>query len=249
MRIRVATLNILGTADRWEERRPLLVEQVAELGPDVLGLQEVEFSERQDELLASAMAPDASVHRAVEQGSFGNSLVVGPRLRQAWQGPPAGTEVALSGDRAAAIVDVPLDGGLLRLVTTHLHWVPDEPERRVEQLSQLLAHLDTLPAAESTILTGDLNATPDEPACTVLRTAGFGSAHVSVHGVEPEWTYPSPMTPPDVAVRPPSPIDYIWVAGSTRVDAARTAVDLPSEADPRLFPSDHRAVVAELEVG
>ncbi|HEX2141151.1 MAG TPA: endonuclease/exonuclease/phosphatase family protein [Candidatus Limnocylindria bacterium] len=248
MRLRIATLNILGTADRWEERRPLLVEGIAELGPDVLGLQEVEFSADQDELLASAMAPDSTVQRATEHGTFGNSLVVGPVLRGAWNGPPRGTELALPGDRAAAIVDVPLDDGPLRLVTTHLHWVPEEQELRLEQLMRLVEHLAALEPAAATVLTGDLNATPDEPAITLLRTAGFSSAFAAIHGADPEWTYPSPMTPADVAVRPPSPIDYVWVLGSAQVVDASTALDRPSPHDPSLYPSDHRAVVADLEV-
>ena len=40
-RLHVATLNILNLADRWDERLPLILADMAALQPDVLGLQEV----------------------------------------------------------------------------------------------------------------------------------------------------------------------------------------------------------------
>jgi endonuclease/exonuclease/phosphatase family metal-dependent hydrolase len=39
-RLHVATLNILNLADRWPERLPLILADMAALQPDVLGLQE-----------------------------------------------------------------------------------------------------------------------------------------------------------------------------------------------------------------
>jgi len=39
--VRVATLNVRNTADRWRGRAGLLVDQLVELAPDVIGLQEL----------------------------------------------------------------------------------------------------------------------------------------------------------------------------------------------------------------
>lgn len=39
-RLHVATLNILNLADRWPERLPLLLADMAALQPDLLGLQD-----------------------------------------------------------------------------------------------------------------------------------------------------------------------------------------------------------------
>ena len=55
-RLRVATLNILNLADRWEERLPLLLADTAALRPDLLGLQEVVYPMQQDRLLAAGDA-------------------------------------------------------------------------------------------------------------------------------------------------------------------------------------------------
>ena len=50
----VATLNIRNLADRWDERLPLLLADMAALQPDLLGLQEVVYPLQQDRLIGAA---------------------------------------------------------------------------------------------------------------------------------------------------------------------------------------------------
>ena len=52
--VHVATLNIRNLADRWFERLPLLLADMATLQPDLLGLQEVVYPMQQDRLLGAA---------------------------------------------------------------------------------------------------------------------------------------------------------------------------------------------------
>lgn len=243
MQLSIATLNILGTADRWSERQPLIEAAFASLAPDVLALQEVAFGAGQDMSIAASGRDEYAIVRAHEKPDFGNALLVRSTLaRGGGSLERQAREVDLGDGRAAAIVDV--DG--VRLVSTHLHWVPAEASTRLEQIARLLGALEHDRSARRTIIAGDLNATPDEPACRALREAGFRSSYASANGAEPEWTYPTPATPQDVAVRPPSCIDYIWVDRAVEVVEARTAFDEPAAAD--LYPSDHRGIVARLEV-
>ena len=53
-RLHVATLNILNLADRWPERLPLILADMAALQPDLLGLQEVVYVMQQDRLIGAA---------------------------------------------------------------------------------------------------------------------------------------------------------------------------------------------------
>src|SRR5437879_13298799 len=53
-RLQVATLNIRNLADRWDERLPLILADMAALQPDVLGLQEVVYVLQQDRLIGAA---------------------------------------------------------------------------------------------------------------------------------------------------------------------------------------------------
>jgi len=68
-RLHVATLNIRNLADRWFERLPLLLADMAALQPDLLGLQEVVYVLQQDRVIGAAGEPkrlwvvDSSDHR------------------------------------------------------------------------------------------------------------------------------------------------------------------------------------------
>src|SRR6185295_15374983 len=50
----VATLNLRNIADRWPERIPLLLADMAALQPDLIGLQECVFAVQQDRILGAA---------------------------------------------------------------------------------------------------------------------------------------------------------------------------------------------------
>ena len=76
-RLHVATLNILNLADRWWERLPLLLADMAALQPDLLALQEVVYVMQQDRLIGAA---GEGSYRAVRgwagRPEYGNSLLV-----------------------------------------------------------------------------------------------------------------------------------------------------------------------------
>ena len=245
MRLRIATLNILGTADRWSERRPLVHAAIGKERPDILALQEVDFAAGQAEELLEGWR----VFRGDEaEPGFGNALVV--RDLQPDGADPSWERVELGEGRClvTALLAMP-GGGTLRAGSVHLHWQPDEPQVRARQVARMLDWIVRAAPADRVVIAGDFNATPDEPAVAAMGGAGFLSAYAAVHGREPAWTYPSPVTPDDVAIRPPSCLDYLWVGGSARVADAWTAFDEPSAANGQLYPSDHRGLVAELEIG
>src|SRR6478672_12182612 len=76
-RLHVATLNIRNMADRWFERLPLLLADMAALQPDLLGLQEVVFPMQQDRLIGAAGDGHYAAHRAwAGRPEYGNALLV-----------------------------------------------------------------------------------------------------------------------------------------------------------------------------
>ena len=62
-RLHVGTLNIRNLADRWDERLPLILADMAALQPDVLGLQEVVYVLQQDRLIGAAGEGRYDAHR------------------------------------------------------------------------------------------------------------------------------------------------------------------------------------------
>ena len=76
-RLLIATLNVLNLADRWAERLPLLLADMAALQPDLLGLQEVVYPMQQDRLLGAAGEGRYEAVRGwAGRPEYGNSLLV-----------------------------------------------------------------------------------------------------------------------------------------------------------------------------
>ncbi len=156
----VATLNIRHFADRWAERLPLLLADMAALQPDLMGLQEVVFPMEQDRLLASAGSRRYRVERGwAGRPEYGNSLLVNEDL-------PIGDaeRLDLDSQRSAHRARIALPGGASILVTvTHLHHAPADVGLRDSQTAALVAWLDDAPPTTAQVVVGDFNAEPDEP--------------------------------------------------------------------------------------
>jgi endonuclease/exonuclease/phosphatase family metal-dependent hydrolase len=246
-RLHVATLNILNLADRWPERLPLLLADMAALQPDLLGLQEVVFVMQQDRLIGAAgEGRYAAVRGWAGRPEYGNSLLV--------REPLVATDedrLDLGFERAAHRVRVVLPGGSTVLViVTHLHHEVDGAAERDRQAEALLDWLADAPDADATIAMGDFNANPAEPAAIRIRAAGFRSAYAEANGADPAVTWPSGLQAPAMDTDgDPACLDYIWLRGDVRVTSARLVFDRPDPADPTLYPSDHLGIAAHLEIG
>lgn len=248
MELTVATFNIRNITDRYAERKPLLLAAFAEMSPQIAGLQEVIFSrERQDDLLA-AQAPE-HVYRSIDARSeqypmFGNAILV------AVGDVVAREELRLSHGRVEQRVLLALPGQrTLWFANTHLHHVPGEPEVREAQARALCDWMAEAPAATATIITGDFNAAPSEPAYALMAERGYRSAFFEANGEEPTVTWPSGIQAPTMDTDgDPNCLDYIWMHGDVRAIAARVRANQPAPGDATLYPSDHFAVWARIEL-
>jgi endonuclease/exonuclease/phosphatase family metal-dependent hydrolase len=246
-RLLVATLNILNLADRWEERLPLLLADMAALQPDLIGLQEVVYPLQQDRLLGAAGEGRYEAVRGwAGRPEYGNSLLVKAPLTAS---DPERLELGLQ--RAAHRVRVQLPGGQrLAFVVTHLHHLPADAGARDAQAAALLTWLEEAPAHDATVVVGDFNAPPDEAAAQRMCDAGFRSAYELANGADPAVTWPSGLQAPAMDTDgEPSCLDYIWVRGAVAVEEARLFADRPAVGDPTLYPSDHLGIAARLRFG
>lgn len=245
--LHVATLNILNLADRWSERLPLILTDMAALQPDLLGLQEVVFVMQQDRIIGAA----GEGHYAVLRGwagrpEYGNSLLVRSPLTTRDH-----ERLDLGSHRAAhrVVVDLP-NGASILVAVTHLHHVPADEAIRDAQAEALIDWLAAGPASDATIVMGDFNAEPAEPSYARMVSAGFHSAFAQADGAEPAVTWPSGLQAPAMDTDgPPGCLDYIWLRGTVAVTSARLVFDRPHPDDPTLYPSDHLGIAARLEVG
>ncbi|MFL5674717.1 MAG: endonuclease/exonuclease/phosphatase family protein [Chloroflexota bacterium] len=248
-RLHVATLNIRNMADRWFERLPLLLADMATLQPDLLGLQEVVYVMQQDRLIGAAGEGRYGVVRGwAGRPEYGNSLLVREPLSAT---ATERLDLGVSRSAIRSVVEL-ADGSSVLVVVTHLHHLTPDEALRDEQTGALLAWLDgaDTPTADATIVMGDFNAEPDEPAPERLRAAGFRSAYAEANGEDPAVTWPSGLQAEAMDTDgPPGCLDYIWVRGVARVESARLAFDRPGPDDPTIYPSDHLGITAQLTIG
>ena len=246
-RLHVATLNIRNLADRWFERLPLLLADMAALQPDLLGLQEVVYPMQQDRVIGAAGEGRYETLRAwAGRPEYGNALLV--------REPLVTTEVDrldLGYARSALRATIRLpDGAELCYAVTHLHHLTPDETIRDEQAAALLAWLADGPTATATVLVGDFNADPSEAAPQRIRVNGFHSAFADANGADPAVTWPSGLIAEAMDTDgDPACLDYIWVRGAVRVESARLCFDRPAPGDPTLYPSDHLGLAAWLEIG
>lgn len=246
-RLHVATLNILNLADRWPERLPLILADMAALQPDLFGLQEVVYVMQQDRLIGAAGESHYTATRAWGQRpEYGNSLLA--------REPLTASDVErldLGFGRSALRATVALPNGSTVLMgVAHLHHAVDGAAERDEQARMLLDWLATAPSTTATVVVGDFNAGPHEPTYGRMEDAGFESAFARANGSEPAVTWPSGLQAPAMDTDgDPDCLDYIWVRGSARVTTARLVFDRPDPEDPTLYPSDHLGISAQLEIG
>ncbi len=242
----IGTLNLRNLADRWEERLPLLLADMAASQPDLLGLQECVYPIQQDRLLGAAGPGRYEAHRAwAGRPEYGNSLLVrAPLVAEAAE------RFDLGRNRSALRVVIELAGGArLGMVVTHLHHLTADEAVRDEQAASLVGWLDGGPGVDALAVVGDFNAGPDEPTYARMQDAGFRSAHLEANGTEPPVTWPSGIVAPAMDTDgPPECLDYVWLRGRATALACRLAWHRPAVGDATLYPSDHFGLIADVAV-
>ncbi|CAN5163093.1 hypothetical protein BH24ACT1_BH24ACT1_10280 [soil metagenome] len=244
--VRIGTLNIRNTSDRWRERRGLLVAQLSELRPDVICLQELRRWPSQTRWITRHLNESLWAEPAYLYHSTGKTGLWG-----LWEGIAVLTRLPilergsldLQGEhRVANWVGVRLpDGTILDIYNAHL--ASRDEALRDRQARLVIDHM----AARGEIpklVVGDLNA---GPTSSTLRLLGerFRSAYALVHGEEPSKTWPTPLRPGGGRG---SVIDYVLVDDHVEVVGAELTFDRASSTDSTLVASDHFGIVATVTV-
>jgi endonuclease/exonuclease/phosphatase family metal-dependent hydrolase len=244
--VTVATLNLFNRDAEWERRFPLVVEQMLELRPDIIGFQEIDLMLDQGMWLARRIndglgeRPHYRIRHAASPGKMASIFGIATMARIECQEHEI---LELSHDRIAQRLVFVVDGSQFVVVNTHLHHPPEETAVRVNQLERIVGWLDRHNDGLPTVVLGDFNSYVEEPAVAYMK-ARFRSAYETVHGKEPEWTWTTPVNKWDKS--PNGTLDYIYVSPEFEVLDAALAFDRPSAKDAELYPSDHLGVWARL---
>jgi endonuclease/exonuclease/phosphatase family metal-dependent hydrolase len=169
-----------------------------------------------------------------------------------------------SQQRTAQLVRVHAGDGPVLVANTHLFWPAGVHAPRVRQVERLLVWVRASEPGAASIICGDFNATPGSPTIAVIRRS-YVSAHEAVHGMEPDYTYPTTLVfggrfrravtrrllrvftnRPGATWR--GTLDYIFVSPEIQVVECGVILDRPATDDPTLYASDHLGLMATLEV-
>ena len=261
--LNLVTINILVDFTRWNARRDLLVEGLAALQPDVVALQEVRLPENPASWLAEKLGMKY-IHLSPKTGFEASREGIAILSRLPFE---AQATLDLEGQqRVAQFVQVNVKGQPLVFANTHLYWQPGNSAVRLRQAGRLVRWMQTLPDNPPIILCGDFNGTPETSAVTMLRQH-YTSAYAAIHGREPDFTCPTPLPrstwsilrtvlgfflllrPQHIKANWRGTLDYIFVNQKITVNDSRIVLDQPSPNDPRIFPSDHFGIYANVSLG
>jgi endonuclease/exonuclease/phosphatase family metal-dependent hydrolase len=262
--LRVATLNIWNRFGPWDQRMRAIRAGVAQLAPDLLGMQEVlRLSAGEgDELDQAAMVAEGfgyhvAYARAHDERWYGNAALSRWPIAQSRviELPRCGTEER----RTLLFADVASPYGPIPFFVTHLNWKFEEGHVREAQVREIVQAIDGLAASDAfpAILVGDFNAEPEADEIRFLRglTSLGGSKRVyfqDAFGIAGDGSsgctfarrnaFAAPLREPDRR------IDYVFVRGRDerhRGEALQARVCFDAEVEG-YFASDHFGVIADL---
>ncbi len=251
--LRIVTLNFWGTEAPLDVRLAMAVQQLRELAPDVVCMQEVKphagattAHAIAGELGLTAHYQVASTWKAGEHGMktdgeeglaiLSREPLLALRVLPLPGSAPGDSRILLSGQVATA-------GGPIWIHTTHLNYRLDDGvarEQQVEAIDAAIRALGRSPTDAPQLLCGDFNATPDSDEIRFLRglttLAGrrthFQDAWLRLHR-EPEpgegpqqgitWSSENELTRPLRSLDIDRRIDFVFV--TSRKKDGRGTVD------------------------
>ena len=261
---RVMTFNVMCPVcdswyDPWEKRLQYFGDVFARHGPALVGIQEPMVPADVDEILSVAPGyaavfyagdatylpyPDATILYRTDRFDLkdSGSFWLSPTPEEPWslgfadgQAVPRVVVWAKLWDRDA--------GRGLFFATTHFDSTDPHQERSAPLVLERLA---TMAELEPVVFVGDLNSEPFHPAYGILtgRSGGPGFHLADAFVLAPAW-HVDANTEPAPDYDPAGRIDHILVAGGAWSCTDWWADLYEYGAGPK-FPSDHRAVVADL---
>jgi beta-glucosidase len=246
MTFRVAFLNLEQDHKRWEQRRHLVVDELAVLKPDIFAMNEICIPKQTGRWLRQEAARVTGKPFALVQQSKTNtgSRIEGEGVITRFPILETGNLDYQTLDYVALVVRMEVEGRALDVYVTHLFRSRGDESLREFQVHQLLEWIDSRDDAEAQIVCGDFNAPPDRP-----------SARRMAETFRPTQSAPTAFTPladTDGSVTHPywdrfdRSIDYIWMRGPIECVESAVAFNTPHPDDETLWPSDHAGLWADI---
>ncbi|HOC92140.1 MAG TPA: endonuclease/exonuclease/phosphatase family protein [bacterium] len=255
--LKVMTINLRHHADLWEERFPLIADEIVRLDPDIIGLQEVSIGMDQTAVLLSLIkqksgGEQGKTYNKYERLKTGFEAVSGEGISIYSRFPIVEKNFTdLKNGRVVVFTRINVADGLdVDMYNTHLHHMGGD-ETRLPQAKKIVAFEKRNSAGNIVFLTGDMNAKPESETIAAFTGAGFEDTYVLAHGETAEDTGKTSSIRlekgRDAADQnPKSRIDYVFVKQPDSGPAVKTidsVVCFRNHNEEGLYPSDHLGVM------
>jgi len=273
--LRFLTLNLWGENGPWQGRISLLLDSVAALAPDVIGLQEVREVPGRVPNHAGEIARRLGWHHvfapSTAWGGGHEGLAIVSRF-------PIGAHEALplphsteAEGRIILSARIDADRGPFWVHTTHLSFRETEGRKREDQVVFVDKVVESHGTDDVRIVMGDFNTVPDSDEIRWLtgmttldgRRVAYQDAWARANAIDGgggslagvTWASVNPYIALMHWLRSDRRLDYIFVSPVRRdrrgtVQGAWVVFDEPGEtaAGERVFVSDHFGVVADVQM-
>lgn len=259
-RLSIATFNTWNCQGSLDRRLPLMVSGLASLDVDVILLQEVFAQIPRGLNVAQRLANELNMDFAFTPARkkirlMGDApLLCHSGLAVLVKGSVKEHETVFlpedprDGERLGQWVSVKTGNISIMVGNVHLSHLHGEDGLRESQLQALVNHQDSKGRHDVCILGGDMNLKADHAIFHRLqKTTGFQPT-LFAQGQSPSTS----LNALDDTGHAPGVIDHLFVkAGKKALVAAqaRAALNKPDDGPNGLYPSDHMAIVADIELG
>lgn len=253
--VKVMTMNLRHDVDFWEERFPMIADEIVRLQPDFIGLQEVELAQDQTQVLLDAIAArdPALRYHAHEESKTGLAAISGEGIASFSRHPVLGASmVDLQFGRPAQLDRVQIGTMTVDFYNTHLHHEGGD-EVRAPQMRTLLKFMSDNDRGNIVFLTGDLNAAADSETIDLVYQAEFIDSFPEIYGDrDPGNTVPIRLEKSFAPQKTTARIDYVLARQasdfmeSVRVTSSTVAFNFRNSEG--LYPSDHLGVMSTFEL-
>lgn len=259
--LRIATFNIRNTTDRYVERSQLMMEEIKRINPDILGLQEVCWSQipllyngfGNNGIICQSPCRDPILSRSKHDYRVDGDMLLIKHNDTINKITVESQEVlVLSFERVVqkVVLSVKITNKRYRIcvANTHLHdGLSREDILERERQCEIMMEWVGKDHYDGYIIMGDFNADHNDITYHYMENLGYVSGYKAIHGFEPEKTFPSGLQASTMdKCSEFGCIDYIWIKGCINPTNAGLFANNPSPVDDTIYPSDHYGVYLDI---
>ena len=258
--LKIMTINVRHNMDFWEERFPLIADEIVRLKPDLIGFQEMEVDINQSktllDLIAKRVGPDGLKYEKYDHLKTGGDMIWGEGISIFSRYPIEKKEFADLGHGRIVLHEriKVADGLSVDFYNTHLHNEGGD-KITVPQAQKIAEFAEKNDAGFPIFLTGDMNSIEGSRTIDYYTANSFIDTYRAFHGAETAVTGNTStviLSKKNVQQNFTERIDFIFMKvpedWEDQMKIIDSVVCFKNHDEQGLYPSDHLGVITTFEI-